>query len=99
MATLPLSPSHAKLALQTRKRLVTQVGASLNGLLDKVQERLRDLMDEAAPSRESQLRRDAWMSYQRVKARWVDGTLNAWQAALVAEPKPTGPQSRLGAGL
>ncbi|OLP07678.1 hypothetical protein BLL52_0774 [Rhodoferax antarcticus ANT.BR] len=82
-----------------RQRLVTQVGASLHELLDKVQERLRNLMDEAAPSREAQLRRDTWMSYQRYKTRWMDGTLQAWQTALVAEPKPTGPQSRLGTGF
>lgn len=97
--TLPLSSSQARLALQMRQRLVTQVGVSLNGLIDKVQERLRSLMDEAAPSREAQVRRDAWTSYQRYKTRWVDSTLNAWQTAVVAEPKPTGLSSRLGMGL
>ncbi len=71
----------------------------MTGLLEKVQERLRNLMDEAAPSRESQLRRDAWMAYQRYKTRWMDGTLKAWQTALVAEPKPAGEQPRTGSGL
>ena len=82
-----------------RQRLVNQVGASLSGLLDKVQERLRNLLDDAVPSRESQLRRDTWMSYGRFQMRWLDGTLKAWQTVLVDEPKPTGLQSRAGAGL
>ena len=47
-----------------------------------VQERLAFLMNEAAPSREMQSRRDAWTFYQSRRAAWVEGTLTAWQAAL-----------------
>jgi hypothetical protein len=57
-----------------------------------VQERLTALMNEAAPSREMQSRRDAWTLYQRQRSAWVDGTLKDWQAALkpaVAAPKNT----------
>lgn len=55
-----------------------------------VQERLTALMNEAAPSREMQDRRDAWTFYQRHRTAWVDGTLKDWQAALtpsIAAPK------------
>ncbi len=48
-----------------------------------VQERLRALMDEAAPSREMQARRDAWTFYQRNRNTWRDATARAWQEALV----------------
>ncbi len=47
-----------------------------------VHERLRALMDEAAPSREMQVRRDAWTFYQRNKISWRDATARAWQEAL-----------------
>ncbi len=55
-------------------------------LLNAVQERLLALMDEAAPSREKQLRRDAWMAYQREKNRWYDGVLGAWHNTWMAAP-------------
>jgi len=53
-----------------------------------VQERLRVLMDEAAPSREVQVRRDAWTFYQRNKTAWRDATCKAWNEALVPQPVP-----------
>ncbi|HEY8908429.1 MAG TPA: DUF1631 family protein [Rhodoferax sp.] len=93
MATSPSTSPQTQLAARVRQRLVSQAGVSLTSLLDKVQERLTQAMDEAAPSREMQLRRDAWMSYQRLKSRWQDGTLKAWQEALAPEKKsavPTG---------
>lgn len=55
-----------------------------------VQERLTALMNEAAPSREMQSRRDAWTFYQRCQTGWVDGTRNDWLAALKSKPKPSG---------
>ena len=47
-----------------------------------VQERLTNMMNEAAPSKEMQIRRDAWTFYQRLRSAWQDGTLNDWQAAV-----------------
>ena len=87
MATSPSTSPQAQLAARVRHRLVSQAGVSLASLLDKVQERLTQAMDEAGPSREMQLRRDAWMSYQRLKSRWQDGPLKAWQEALAPEKK------------
>lgn len=88
MAAVPLTSPQTQLAARVRQRLVSLAGAALASLLDKVQERLTQAMDEPAPSREMQLRRDAWMSYQRQKSRWHDGTLKAWQAALAPGKKP-----------
>lgn len=65
---------------------MTQASAAMTSLLNVVQERLLALMDEAAPSREKQLRRDAWMAYQKQKNHWLDGVLKAWQNAMMAPP-------------
>ena len=52
-------------------------------LVSAVQERLRVLMDEAAPSREMQARRDAWTFYQRNKNAWREAAGKAWNEALL----------------
>jgi hypothetical protein len=59
---------------------------AMGTMLEPVQERLTALMSEAAPSREMQLRRDAWMTYQRSRHAWRDMTVQAWQSALLPEP-------------
>ena len=68
---------------QARHQLVAQATMVLDALLDLVLNRLSELMNEAAPSRELQLRRDAWMGYQRLQSRWRNGTVQAWQKALL----------------
>lgn len=93
MVTTPQTSPQLQLAARVRQRLVFQTGASLNTLRDKIQERLTQLMDEAVPSREMQLRRDAWMSYQSVKSQWIDATQRAWEGALV-DKKPARPTGR-----
>ena len=52
-----------QLAQETRKRFVADAGRAMVELVTVVQERLTALMNEAAPSREMQSRRDAWTSY------------------------------------
>ena len=59
-----------------------------------VQQSLRMLMDEAAPSREMQARRDAWNFYQRHKDQWRDATASAWREALAPVAKPKTDASR-----
>lgn len=86
MATSTSSQTGAALAFSVRKHLMTQAVSAMTTLLNVVQERLLTLMDEAAPSREKQLRRDAWMAYQKQKNHWLDGVLKAWQNALMAPP-------------
>ncbi|MDO8248561.1 MAG: DUF1631 family protein [Rhodoferax sp.] len=81
-----------QLAQETRKRFVTEAERALMELAAAVQERLTALMNEAAPSREMQSRRDAWTAYQRHRAAWVEGTLKDWRAALappVRAPRKT----------
>jgi hypothetical protein len=99
MVTVPLTSPQTQLAARVRQRLVSQAGTALAALVDKVQERLTQVMDEAAPSREAQLRRDAWMSYQHLKSRWQNGVLKAWQEALVPERKAASPSGRGGLTL
>jgi len=92
MSTQASFAQRVQLAQETRKRFVADAGRAMVELGTTVQERLTALMNEAAPSREMQSRRDAWTFYQSRRAAWVDGTLKEWQAALkppVATPKKT----------
>ena len=50
------------------------------------QRRLGVLVNEAAPSREAQARRDAWTFYQRNKTSWRDSTVQAWSQAVESLP-------------
>ena len=75
MGTVSASTQPAQRAAQVRHRLVAQAVTAMDSLLGVVQARLTALMNEAAPSREMQMRRDAWMAYQRFKSRWRDGTV------------------------
>lgn len=84
MATGSLEFNPSQLMQQVRQRLVAQAVAAMNALQPKVLDALIELMDQAAPSREMQLRRDAWMLYQSAKGKWVDGTVKAWQKAMSA---------------
>lgn len=86
MATSLPSQAGSALAFRVRKQLMTQATLAMASLLNVVQERLMTLMDEAAPSREKQLRRDAWMAYQKNKNRWQEGVVKVWQNALMAPP-------------
>jgi hypothetical protein len=71
-----------QLAAQVRQWVVTQAAQTLQPLLLLVRQRLIDLLDQAAPSREMQVRRDTWNYFQRNQTLWHDGTVRAWQAAL-----------------
>ena len=53
----PFTP--VQLMDQVRQRLVAQAVAAMGSLQPKVLDTLINLMDQAAPSREMQLRRDA----------------------------------------
>ena len=86
-----------QLAQETRKRFVAEAGRAMVELATVVQERLTALMNEAAPSREMQSRRDAWTSYQSRRAAWLDATLKAWQVAL--QPAVITPRKVLEDGL
>ena len=87
MAGLPPPHQRAEIARQARERFVAEMDRAMLELGKLVQERLTALMNEAAPSRELQSRRDAWTFYQRSQTAWVDGTRKDWLAAL--KPKPS----------
>ena len=86
MATQPSYAQRAVLARETRKRFLSELASSMAELGGAVYERLTNLLDEAAPSREMQDRRDAWTVYREQRQAWVDGTLSAWDA--LATPAP-----------
>ena len=73
-----------QLAQETRKRFLAEAGRAMVELGAAARQRLTELMNEAAPSRDMQNRRDAWTLYQSCQTVWVEGTLTAWQAALKA---------------
>lgn len=82
MAT-PLSyMQRMQVAETARKRFVADAGRAMVDLTGAVQDRLTAYMDEAAPSRERQSRRDTWMLYQQVRGAWLDTTMKVWQDAL-----------------
>ena len=95
MTGLPSASQYAEIALQTRERFVVEMGRAMLELGKGVQERLTALMNEAAPSREMQSRRDAWTLYQRSQAGWVDGTRQDWLAAIKPKPSPVPANKRL----
>lgn len=96
MASPASFAQRVELAQETRKRFVTEAGQALVALAAALQERLTALMNEAAPARDMQSRREIWTSYQRKRAAWLDGTQQAWLAAL----KPvTAPGKRPDGGL
>lgn len=83
------SPSQRlELAAQTRGLLVAEASRALTPLGAAVQERLTALMNETAPSREMQRRRDVWLLYQQSRTAWIEGARRAWQAALNPAPAP-----------
>ena len=86
MATRSSPSRHHQLTQETRERFVADAVRAMLDVVGAVQERLSVLVNEAAPSREMQVRRDAWTFFQRTKQQWRDGTIKVWQAALSPEP-------------
>ena len=88
MAGLPPTAQRLELARQTRERFVADAQRAMVELGQIVLERLTTLMNEAAPSRELQSRRDAWTVYQRSQTAWVDSTRKGWLEALKPSAVP-----------
>lgn len=86
-----------QLAQETRKRFLAELGRAMVELGAAARQRLTELMNEAAPSREMQSRRDAWTLYQSRQAAWVEATLTAWQTSL--SPPAAVPQRVAGSDL
>jgi hypothetical protein len=86
MATALTTQARSALGFRVRKQLLTQASAAVVVLVGAVHQRLLAAMDEAVPSREKQIRRDAWMAFQKQKTHWHDGIIKDWQNALMAQP-------------
>ena len=84
----PSSSQHSRLAQETREGFVADASRAMMEISAAVQERLSILVSEAAPSREMQVRRDAWTFYQRAKTGWRDETVRGWQKALQPPAAP-----------
>ena len=82
MATQPSFAQRAQIAQEARRRFVAEAGRAMAEIASTVQQRLTTLLNEAGPSREQQIRRDAWTFYPRARTAWQDGTLALWQKAL-----------------
>ena len=87
MASRPSSAQRGRLAQEARELFVAEAGRAMTDIVLAVQERLMVLVNEAAPSREMQVRRDAWTFFQRTKLDWREATVRTWQKAL--QPTPT----------
>jgi hypothetical protein len=74
---------------QTRERFVAEIEATLPEIGRGMLERLQGLADQVGPAREMQIRRDAFMAYQKYYRTWLAGVVKAWRAALVP-PTATG---------
>ncbi len=85
------------LAQETRKRFLAELDRAMVELGAAARQRLTELMNEAAPSRDMQSRRDAWTLYQSRQAAWVEATLTAWQTSL--NPPAAVPQRVAGSDL
>ena len=82
MASYLSIAQRAQVAQEVRKRFVAEAGRAMVEIASTVQERLTTLLNEAGPSRDQQIRRDAWTIYQRARTSWLEGTLALWQKAL-----------------
>ena len=85
------------LAHETRKRFVQDAGQVMVAVAVAVQEHLAGLINEAAPAREMQHRRDAWTAYLSRQTAWQQATITAWQTAL--QPVQIKPKTRLEDGF
>ena len=86
MATQPSYSQRARLAEETRKRFVADASRLMVDVANTAHDRLTTLLNEAAPSRDMQIRRDAWTLFQRTRVLWLDGTIALWQKSLLPQP-------------
>lgn len=88
-----LSPRQ-QLARTVRQRFVAELSNSMVDLGAQVQARLTALLDEPANARDSQLRRDVWMAYRKLRTPWLEATLKAWRTSLEAPNKAQQPNPK-----
>jgi len=72
-----------QLGRQARERFVADMIGVMPQVAKQVMERVQNLFEQATSSREMQDRRDALQQYQKCYRAWMDGTVKAWQRALL----------------
>ena len=75
--------SRNQVAAEARKRFMTEIGRTMVDVTTACHEHLTALLNESVRAREAQTRRDAWTFYQKARGPWLDGTVKAWQKALL----------------
>jgi hypothetical protein len=73
----------ARLARQAREQFVTRARAAIPPMQQAVRSRLGELVETCTNSREMQERRDAMMDFDRKGQAWAQGTVRAWQKAVM----------------
>jgi hypothetical protein len=79
---LPIETS-ARIAREAREQFVAHAKSCLTPTGEAVRNRFSELAVAGGSSREMQERRDAMMDFERKGAAWMQGTVKAWQKALV----------------
>jgi hypothetical protein len=73
----------ARLARQAREQFVARAQAAIPPMQQAIRSRLGELVETCTSSREMQERRDAMMDFDRKGQAWVQGTVRAWQKAVL----------------
>ena len=73
----------ARLARQAREQFVARAQAAMAPMHQAIRSRLGELVGTSTSSREMQERRDAMMDFDRKGQAWAQGTVRAWQKAVV----------------
>jgi len=65
-----------------RERFLGEISEALVDVSAGVMTHLTSLLDESVGARESQIRRDVWTAFKRVRPIWVESTVKDWRACL-----------------
>ena len=76
------SPLQRHLASAVRQQFVEGLCSGMAAVNKAIQDFLTELMSQTGTQREMQERRDAWSQYQKHRAEWVQGCIQAFKAAL-----------------
>jgi hypothetical protein len=75
--------SRTRLARQAREQFVARAQTAIPPLLQAIRSRLSELVETSPSTKEMHERRDAMMAFDRLGAAWAQGTLKAWQKAVL----------------
>ena len=91
MATRPWQTDGNRSSMPpARERFLQEVRQGLPLLARSVQELMQRRASEATNARDAQDRRDAFLAFQQLQQRWLEGTVQGWQRSLQAVPDTTG---------